>query len=121
MGHTGEGRLEAWSAQTNSWQSVCGEQWDVSIQSKRACHMLGYKTLNQTRIRDETTIQSLEPHNRVGIPISTSRHTPMKILFDKGRNKGCRNGKNMTVHLKCDHFGNQLSICFINLLLSLVN
>ncbi|CAG2176817.1 unnamed protein product, partial [Oppiella nova] len=28
----------------------------------------------------------------------------MKVLFDKSRNKGCRNGKNMTVHLKCNHF-----------------
>ncbi len=104
MGQIGEGRLEAWSAQTNSWQSVCGEDWNVSVQSDRACNILGYKTVNETKIRDETTAQSLEPHNRVGNTIIT-KYTPMKILFNKRKNNGCRNGKNMAVFLKCDQFG----------------
>ncbi len=104
MGQTGEGRLEAWSAQTNSWQSVCGEGWDVSVQSDRACHILGYKTVNETKIRDETTAQSLEPHNRVGNTIIT-KYTSMKILFDKRKNNGCKNGKNIAVFLKCHQFG----------------
>lgn len=111
MKESGEGRLEAWSAETNSWQSVCGEHWNTSFQSGTACHLLGYKSLNETRIKDETTTQSLELHNRVGNAIE--RQTHMKVLFDKGRNKGCRNGKNMTVHLKCNHFGILIEIFFI--------
>ncbi|XP_054165822.1 serine protease 27-like [Oppia nitens] len=102
MKETGEGRLEAWNVETNIWMAVCGEHWNTSYQSETACRLLGYQSLNETRIRDETTTQSMELYNRIGTAIN--RQTQMKVLFDKSRNKGCRNGKNMTVHLKCNHF-----------------
>ena len=106
MKESGEGRLEAWNADSNSWQAVCGENWNTTYQSDTACHLLGYRHTENTWIKDVTTFQSLEPYNRVGTAIG--RQTQMKVLFDKSRNKGCRNGNNMTVHLKCKHFGNQL-------------
>lgn len=104
MKESGEGRLEAWNAETNTWQAVCGENWNTSHQSDTACRLLGYQRTDNTWIKDETTFQSLEAYNRVGTAIG--RQTQMKVLFDKSRNKGCKNGRNTTVHLKCRHFGN---------------
>lgn len=115
MKHSAEGRLEAWSVESNTWQAVCGEHWNTSYQSETACRLLGYRDIDETRIKDETTSQSLELYNRVGTAIS--RQTQMKVLFDKARNKGCKNGKNMTVHLKCRHFGRRVLVKFSMLIL----
>lgn len=97
MGYTGEGRLEAWSAIDNKWHYVCGENWNTTTMSRRACRILGYKSLNETKIRDETTklIQS-----RAG---SSYQNHESKIMFYKER-KGCKNGSQITVHLKCNQF-----------------
>lgn len=40
---TGEGRLEAWSAVINNWMIVCGEKWETTYMSNRACRKLGYR------------------------------------------------------------------------------
>ncbi|RWS04725.1 atrial natriuretic peptide-converting enzyme-like protein, partial [Dinothrombium tinctorium] len=97
MGNVGEGRLEAWGAVDNKWTIVCGENWDSGVMSQKACKMLGYKTVVETRVRDET----LPLRTRIGSQQTVSN---TKSFFYKGRNKGCLNGVQLSVHLKCKDF-----------------
>ena len=78
-GSNGEGRLEAWSAVSNKWKTVCGEKWDSSYMSNRACRRLGYKKANHTVIKDESKQQLIE--SRVG----EKTQFDSKTYFYKGR------------------------------------
>lgn len=111
MGYTGEGRLEAWSAQSNSWQPVCGNKWDVSTMSWRACNTLGYQDVNGTWIKEETelvTANHISPRSPISPP--NNRFTPMKIFFDKDKSACIQGQSQPTVYLKCDNFGNATTL-----------
>ena len=122
MGSTGEGKLEAWSAVTNSWMTVCGDEWDPSYKSNRACIRLGYKRANQTWIREEALGESsaasnaMEASSRSGSLFSTrmlsSHHEEslprtttnvVKSYFNKGTSRGCQD-RRISVHLSCSYF-----------------
>ncbi|CAL1281953.1 unnamed protein product [Larinioides sclopetarius] len=95
----GEGRLEAYSLITDSWQPVCGDQWDTASMSPRACEMLGYTNVKETRLRDE----AFPPDTRVAVGAATPDvKTQMKSLFSRSH-KGC-GGDNVYVYLKCQDF-----------------
>lgn len=92
MGSYGEGRLEAWSAVSNTWQVVCGEKWDEKFMSERACRKLGYRTVNRTNVINE--------------PVSSHKHGynfQTKSFFHKGSNRGCE-ASHISVHLTCSQF-----------------
>ena len=125
MGSTGEGKLEAWSAVTNSWLTVCGDEWDPSYKSNGACVRLGYKRANQTWIREESLGESsaasnaMEASSRSGslfstrmlssssssssLPPSFQHKHGVKSYFNKGRSRGCED-KRVSVHLSCSTF-----------------
>ncbi|XP_054720669.1 atrial natriuretic peptide-converting enzyme-like [Uloborus diversus] len=79
--YNGEGRLEAYNLVTDSWQPVCGDQWDTSTMSPRVCAMLGYKSVKETRLRDETSLAE----NRLAVGITIDVKKKMKSLFTKAR------------------------------------
>ncbi|KFM60129.1 Atrial natriuretic peptide-converting enzyme, partial [Stegodyphus mimosarum] len=95
---SGEGRLEAYSLITDSWQPVCGDQWDTSTMSPRACAMLGYKRVKETRLRDE----AFPAENRVAVGTVIDVRRQMKSLFSRSH-KGCGED-NVYVYLKCQDF-----------------
>ncbi|XP_042896141.1 transmembrane protease serine 2 isoform X1 [Parasteatoda tepidariorum] len=97
-GQSGEGRLEAYSLITDSWQPVCGDQWDTDSMSPRACQMLGYKNVKETRLRDEV----LPAENRVATGTAVDIKKQMKSLFSRSH-KGCGED-NVYVYLKCQEF-----------------
>ncbi|XP_053201351.1 atrial natriuretic peptide-converting enzyme-like isoform X2 [Panonychus citri] len=94
MGRMGRGRLEAWSASDNNWNTVCGENWDSQFMSAKACKMLGYRVAQETRLKDETFEG---PKDRMGQQLT-------KTMFYKGREKGCTNSSKISVYLKCTNF-----------------
>ncbi|RWS22819.1 atrial natriuretic peptide-converting enzyme-like protein, partial [Leptotrombidium deliense] len=99
MGEIGEGKLEAWSATTNLWTTVCGENWDQNVMSHKACRMLGYSKAIETRLSDDSLASNVQ--NRLGSQSSIQNTKP---FFYKDRNKGCKNGIQMSVYLKCIEF-----------------
>lgn len=98
QGQSGEGRLEAYSLIADSWQPVCGDQWDTDTMSPRACSMLGYKNVKETRLRDE----AFPAENRLAIGTALDVKTKMKSLFSRSH-KGCGED-NVYVYLKCQEF-----------------
>lgn len=97
----GEGRLEAYSAVSNSWKVVCGEEWDASFMSNRACIRLGYRKANQTWIKEESGLVPVS--SRAG---DSSPGPGTKRFFNKGRlglNRSCEKAQ-VSVHLTCSHF-----------------
>jgi len=124
MGSVGEGKLEAWSAVTNSWVTVCGDDWDPTYKSNRACIRLGYRKANQTWIREEgmssAASNSIETSARTGSLFSTrilsspsnqDSHNDhpvsrlnVKSYFNKGSTRGCEDKKVISVHLSCSNF-----------------
>lgn len=93
MGQKGRGRLEAWSASDNQWNTVCGVNWTTDYMSKTACRMLGYQRAEETYLQDD----DYGPANRMGQQLT-------KTMFYKGRERGCHNQSNISVYLKCAEF-----------------
>lgn len=98
MGQKGEGRLEAWSAVDESWHNVCGEKWDQNFMSLKACRMLGYKHVKDTRIQD---MSSARLTSRISV---NGRNSESKVMFYKGRERGCQKESNLSVYLRCTDF-----------------
>lgn len=92
-----EGKLEIYSRESNSWLPVCGTDWDSSDMSYKACNILGYKDVNETRIRDENEVA----FKRISLKSSEDKKQ-MKSIFIKSKKK-C-DGDNVTVYLKCQNY-----------------
>lgn len=99
MGSYGEGRLEAWSAVSNTWQVVCGEKWDEKFMSDRACRKLGYRRANNTNVITEAT-------NAIngGGKNTHGNGQQTKSFFYKGRKGGGCDTSHVSVHLTCSQF-----------------
>lgn len=100
-GDLGKGTLEVYRASRKRWEPACVRHWDQSSALK-VCSMLGYNTLNYSRVFNRVTNLTLYAAQDGGFNIRNSQQRkPTNILRDY---TDCNDSSKMVAELICTSF-----------------
>lgn len=102
-GDIGKGTLEVWKPQEKLWVPACVNQWEQSTSPTEVCTMLGYNSVNSSRVttRDRKVIVSGSKETPAMWRMSQKKHRNLLQEFNSCPVKGNYN----IVDLTCSNYG----------------
>lgn len=105
-GDLGKGVLEIFRMNLRSWLPACVTNWDPSISPSQVCSMLGYKSVNSSKIAKRSGNQTLVPislTNGKDMMWKMYQHKDSNLIKDFG---SCNPNENYPVlDLTCSNYG----------------
>lgn len=112
-GDLGKGILEIYKVQMKKWVPACVQHWNPSTSPASVCSLLGYSSVNSSKLTMRDTNLTLSP-------ASTSKDdTAIWRMYQRKRSNiikefaSCPNDNHPVVDLTCSNYGtSDLSICY---------
>lgn len=111
-GDLGKGILEIYKVQMKKWVPACVQHWNPSTSPASVCSMLGYSSVNSSKLTMRDTNLTLSPS-------ATSKdETAIWRMYQRKRSNvikefaSCPNDNHPVVDLTCSNYGNERFLNF---------